>query len=127
MSLNFLFNLTPRWDELEVLTSEEDALGGAPCSWEVGLGRVFAAVWRKDWPALKNNLQVLIIYFLLQIQVLMQIVRMDILGTFSAGRAEGGAYNRGYTNVTRCPSPLLNKFFALTHANLFQHQVEHAP
>ena len=43
---------------MEVLTSEEDALGGAPCSWEVGLGRVFAAVWRKDWPALKNNLQV---------------------------------------------------------------------
>ena len=63
----------------------------------------------------------------LQIQVLMQIVRMDILGTLSAGRAEGGAYNRGYTNVTRCPFPLSNKFFALTHANLFQHQVEHAP
>ena len=37
-----------------------------------------------------------------------QIVRTDILGTLSAGRAEGGgAYTRGYTNVTRCPlSPL---------------------
>ena len=33
----------------------------------------------------------------------MQIVRTDILGTLSAGRAEGGAYTRGYTNVTRCP------------------------
>ena len=84
-----------------MFTSEEDSVGGAPC-WEVGLGRIFAAVWRKDWPALKNNLQVRIIPFLLQIQVLLQIVRMDILGTLSAGRAEKGAYNRGYTNVTRC-------------------------
>ena len=57
----------------------------------------------------------------------MQIVRMDILGTLSAGRAEGGAYNRGYTNVTRCPCPLLDQFFALTRGNLIQHQVEHAP
>ena len=63
---HLLFNLTPRWDDLEVFTSEEDSVGGAPC-WEVGLGRIFAAVWRKDWPALKADLQVGIISFLLQI------------------------------------------------------------
>ena len=37
----------------------------------------------------------------LPFQALMQIVRTDILGTLSAGRAEGGAYTRGYSSVTR--------------------------
>ena len=52
---------------------------------------------------------------------LMQIVRTDILGTLSAGRADGGAYSRGYTNVTRWR--LFQKNFVLFES----HQVEHAP
>ena len=51
----------------------------------------------------------------------MQIVRTDILGTLSAGRADGGAYSRGYTNVTRWR--LFQKNFVLFES----HQVEHAP
>ena len=99
-------HLTPRWDELEVFTSEEDSPEGVS-SWEVGLGRVLAAFWHKDWSALETNLQVKYPFLLNKTQVFMQIVRTDILGTLSAGRAEGGAYTRGYTNVTRCPiSPL---------------------
>ena len=54
----------PRWDDLEMFTNEEDSIGGMFC-WEVGLGRVLAAVRRKDWSALETNLQVQIIFFAL--------------------------------------------------------------
>ena len=53
---------------MEVFTSEEDSPEGVS-SWEVGLGRVLAAFWHKDWSALETNLQVKNSDLLTKIQV----------------------------------------------------------
>ena len=89
----------PRWDDLEMFTNEEDSVGGMFC-WEVGLGRVLAAVRRKDWSGLETNLQVQIIFFCFDFKqwVLWQIARTGLMEGLTA---DGGAYSRGYLNITR--------------------------
>ena len=66
-------------------------------------------------------------FFALPFQATMQIVRTDILGTLSAGRPGGGAYTRGYINVTRCPvscSQMTIRFNLNIRLSML-HEVEH--